>query len=95
MNFILFPRCKHYFCEACALQHYRKSKRCYVCNTQTNGVFNPAKGKLNLFDLEKSLKQEKMHLFPLFFCHPFISELMAKMEKRQAAEDQPPSDEED
>ncbi|PIO32242.1 hypothetical protein AB205_0113560 [Aquarana catesbeiana] len=36
-------KCKHYFCETCALQHYRKSQRCYVCNTQTNGVFNPAK----------------------------------------------------
>lgn len=42
---LLRSRCKHYFCETCALQHYRKSKRCYVCNTQTNGVFNPAKGK--------------------------------------------------
>lgn len=40
----LFFRCRHYFCESCALQHYRKSKRCYVCNQQTNGVFNPAKG---------------------------------------------------
>ncbi|MGH0154477.1 UNVERIFIED_CONTAM: hypothetical protein FKN15_046837 [Acipenser sinensis] len=35
---------QHYFCESCALQHYRKSQRCYVCNEQTNGVFNPAKG---------------------------------------------------
>ncbi|CAG07238.1 unnamed protein product, partial [Tetraodon nigroviridis] len=39
----IVTKCKHYFCEVCALQHYRKSKRCYVCNTQTNGVFNPAK----------------------------------------------------
>lgn len=38
------PRCRHYFCEGCALQHYRKSQRCYVCDKQTNGVFNPAKG---------------------------------------------------
>lgn len=37
-------RCRHYFCESCALQHYRKSQRCYVCDKQTNGVFNPAKG---------------------------------------------------
>ncbi|XP_053707114.1 E3 ubiquitin-protein ligase RNF113A [Synchiropus splendidus] len=59
----IITKCRHYFCEACALQHYRKSKRCYVCNTQTNGVFNPAK------------------------------ELMAKIEKRKAEEDQPPSDE--
>ncbi|KAK3520234.1 hypothetical protein QTP70_019705 [Hemibagrus guttatus] len=39
----IITKCRHYFCEACALQHYRKSKRCYVCNQQTNGVFNPAK----------------------------------------------------
>lgn len=61
----IITKCRHYFCEACALQHYRKSKRCYVCNQQTNGVFNPAK------------------------------ELMAKMQKQQAAADQPPSDEDD
>ncbi|KAL2101241.1 hypothetical protein ACEWY4_003002 [Coilia grayii] len=60
----IITKCRHYFCEACALQHYRKSKRCYVCNVQTNGVFNPAK------------------------------ELMAKLAKRQAATDQPPSEEE-
>ncbi|XP_034611991.1 E3 ubiquitin-protein ligase RNF113A-like [Trachemys scripta elegans] len=36
-------KCRHYFCEGCALEHYRKSKRCYVCDQQTNGVFNPAK----------------------------------------------------
>ncbi|XP_059811790.1 E3 ubiquitin-protein ligase RNF113A isoform X1 [Hypanus sabinus] len=40
----VMTKCKHYFCESCALQHYRKSQRCYVCNEQTNGVFNPAKG---------------------------------------------------
>ncbi|KTG33677.1 hypothetical protein cypCar_00001507 [Cyprinus carpio] len=33
----IITKCRHYFCEACALQHYRKSKRCYVCNQQTNG----------------------------------------------------------
>ncbi|XP_056340464.1 E3 ubiquitin-protein ligase RNF113A-like isoform X1 [Oenanthe melanoleuca] len=35
-------KCRHYFCESCALQHYRKSQRCYVCDRQTNGVFSPA-----------------------------------------------------
>lgn len=49
----IITKCRHYFCEACALQHYRKSKRCYVCNTQTNGVFNPAK--------ELMAKMEKHH----------------------------------
>ncbi|XP_047523731.1 E3 ubiquitin-protein ligase RNF113A isoform X1 [Pieris napi] len=36
-------RCKHYFCEKCALQQYKKSQRCFICNAQTGGVFNPAK----------------------------------------------------
>ncbi|XP_049977849.1 E3 ubiquitin-protein ligase RNF113A [Alexandromys fortis] len=36
-------KCRHYFCERCALQHFRTTSRCYVCDQQTNGVFNPAK----------------------------------------------------
>ena len=36
-------RCKHYFCEKCALDHYRKSQRCFSCGKQTSGMFNPAK----------------------------------------------------
>ncbi|XP_049631947.1 E3 ubiquitin-protein ligase RNF113A-like [Suncus etruscus] len=36
-------KCRHYFCESCALQHYRTTSRCYVCDRQTNGVFNPAR----------------------------------------------------
>ena len=36
-------RCGHYFCEDCALGHYKKSKRCFVCSKQTNGIFNMAK----------------------------------------------------
>ncbi|PVD36072.1 hypothetical protein C0Q70_03042 [Pomacea canaliculata] len=39
----VITKCKHYFCEKCALSHYKKSQRCFVCSTQTNGVFNPAK----------------------------------------------------
>ncbi|XP_017483696.1 PREDICTED: RING finger protein 113A [Rhagoletis zephyria] len=36
-------KCKHYFCEKCALENYKKSQRCYLCSQQTNGIFNPAK----------------------------------------------------
>ena len=39
----LVHRCKHYFCEGCALKEYKKSKRCFVCGVQTHGVFNVAK----------------------------------------------------
>ncbi|XP_047038109.1 E3 ubiquitin-protein ligase RNF113A isoform X2 [Helicoverpa zea] len=36
-------KCKHYFCEKCALENYKKSSRCFICNAQTSGMFNPAK----------------------------------------------------
>lgn len=36
-------KCKHYFCEKCVLERYKKSSRCFVCNAQTSGVFNPAR----------------------------------------------------
>jgi len=39
----IVTKCKHYFCEACALKHHRTSQRCFVCNENTRGIFNPAK----------------------------------------------------
>jgi len=36
-------KCEHYFCEACALRHFQKTRRCYVCAEQTAGIFNIAK----------------------------------------------------
>ncbi|XP_063701152.1 E3 ubiquitin-protein ligase RNF113A [Culicoides brevitarsis] len=39
----IVTKCKHYFCEKCALERYKKSARCVVCGVNTNGVFNPAK----------------------------------------------------
>ncbi len=49
-------KCKHYFCERCALDHYRKSQRCFACGKQTNGVFNPAKDIMA--KMEKMKKEE-------------------------------------
>ncbi|EGZ05068.1 hypothetical protein PHYSODRAFT_348645 [Phytophthora sojae] len=34
--------CGHFFCEACALKHFKKTSRCFNCKKQTNGVFNAA-----------------------------------------------------
>lgn len=42
--FFLLLRCRHYFCESCAISRYRKTTRCAVCTQHTGGVFNPAKG---------------------------------------------------
>ena len=39
----IVTKCRHYFCENCALKQFKKTSRCYVCNKQTGGVFNPAK----------------------------------------------------
>eukprot|EP00112_Aurelia_sp_Birch-Aquarium-sp1_P001009 Seg1098.4 transcript_id=Seg1098.4/GoldUCD/mRNA.D3Y31 product="RING finger protein 113A" protein_id=Seg1098.4/GoldUCD/D3Y31 len=46
-------KCGHYFCEQCALKHFKKSSRCFTCNEQTSGVFNPAK------EIIKRMKETK------------------------------------
>lgn len=35
-------KCKHYFCENCAVAHHQKDKRCAVCKEPTGGIFNVA-----------------------------------------------------
>lgn len=35
-------RCRHHFCEQCALQHNAKSAKCFVCEQPTGGIFNVA-----------------------------------------------------
>ena len=52
-------RCKHYFCEKCALAHYRKSKRCFACGEPTMGVFNPAKGKITIVPIDIWLSSDR------------------------------------
>ncbi|MCP9258962.1 hypothetical protein DINM_001948 [Dirofilaria immitis] len=36
-------KCKHYFCEKCALEHFQKTPKCYICEQNTMGVFKVAK----------------------------------------------------
>ncbi|VDD92175.1 unnamed protein product [Enterobius vermicularis] len=40
-------KCKHYFCERCALEHFQRTQKCFVCDQNTMGVFNVAKGGSN------------------------------------------------
>eukprot|EP00762_Andalucia_godoyi_P001397 ANDGO_04892.mRNA.1 Pre-mRNA-splicing factor cwc24 len=40
---MVVTECKHYFCEACALQRSRTTLKCAVCNRDTRGIFNTAK----------------------------------------------------
>ncbi|PKA63598.1 Zinc finger CCCH domain-containing protein 1 [Apostasia shenzhenica] len=46
-------KCKHYFCEHCALKHHSKNKKCFVCNTPTLGIFNTA------HEIRKRIAQER------------------------------------
>lgn len=53
----IITKCGHYFCEACALQRYRKSPSCVACGAGTGGVFNVAKKLSRL--LEKKRERVK------------------------------------
>ncbi|KXZ53511.1 hypothetical protein GPECTOR_7g961 [Gonium pectorale] len=35
-------KCRHYFCEKCALKHNAKTSKCAVCGQATQGIFNVA-----------------------------------------------------
>ena len=45
-------KCKHYFCEKCALEHNAKSSKCFVCEAPTQGIFNVAN------DIKRKVKQK-------------------------------------
>ncbi|CAG9462862.1 unnamed protein product [Pedinophyceae sp. YPF-701] len=49
-------KCKHYFCERCALAHSEKSKRCPMCDQPHHGVFNVAH---DVIKKEKARKQKE------------------------------------
>jgi RING finger protein 113A len=44
-------QCKHYFCEQCFFDAYRKEPGCFICGKNTSGVAMPAK------DLKRLLKR--------------------------------------
>ncbi|GMR42378.1 hypothetical protein PMAYCL1PPCAC_12573, partial [Pristionchus mayeri] len=50
-------RCKHFFCERCAIVAFKKSKKCRVCEQNTAGVFNPAKELIAHINGESSKKK--------------------------------------
>uniref|UniRef100_A0A0R3RK93 RING finger protein 113A n=1 Tax=Elaeophora elaphi TaxID=1147741 RepID=A0A0R3RK93_9BILA len=49
----IVTKCKHYFCEKCALDHFEKTPKCYICEQNTMGVFKVAK------DLIAKLKENE------------------------------------
>ncbi|CAO3643576.1 unnamed protein product [Cunninghamella blakesleeana] len=51
-------KCKHYFCESCAIRHYKTSSKCFACGSPTNGVFNTAKNILEKLKAKKERLKE-------------------------------------
>lgn len=35
-------KCRHFFCQACAIKRYSKNPKCAACGAPTNGIFNKA-----------------------------------------------------
>ncbi|CAO3595387.1 unnamed protein product [Absidia cylindrospora] len=53
-------KCQHYFCESCAIDHYKSSSKCFACGASTSGVFNTAKNILEKLRLKKErIKQNQ------------------------------------
>ena len=54
----VITKCRHYFCEACALSQYRVNPQCPVCNQSTGGLFMPAKDIVAKLKRQEQLKKE-------------------------------------
>ena len=55
----ILTRCGHYFCEKCALNKAKKSKRCFVCGENTQGIFNSAPKLLAKLKEKRERQQEE------------------------------------
>lgn len=57
----VMTKCKHYFCEKCALAHFKKSTRCFVCEKQTGGFFDTAKAILERLNAHNATNTDIIH----------------------------------
>ncbi|XP_007948545.1 E3 ubiquitin-protein ligase RNF113A-like [Orycteropus afer afer] len=71
-------KCRHFFCESCALQHFRSTPRCCVCNQQTNGIFNPAKELIGKLEKNRASGESGASDFPEDFNENLIPILSHK-----------------
>lgn len=55
----IVTKCGHYFCEACALQRYRKNPSCAACGAGTGGVFNGAKNLRKILDRKRDRAKKR------------------------------------
>lgn len=75
-------KCGHYFCQNCAIQHHRKSPKCFACNAATLGIFTISK-EITAKLAEKKKKVEEKE------------KLARERAERLAAEEQEEDDDED
>lgn len=55
----IVTKCGHYFCEACALQRYRRNPSCAACGAGTGGVFNGAKNLRKILDRKRERARKR------------------------------------
>jgi len=54
----VITKCRHYFCESCALNQYRINPGCAVCHASTAGLFMPAKEIVAKLKQQNQLKEQ-------------------------------------
>jgi RING finger protein 113A len=57
---LTYDRCGHYFCEKCAIEHFRKSPKCFACGQTTHGVFAVAKDLITKLKAKKERMEKRI-----------------------------------
>jgi RING finger protein 113A len=52
-------KCKHYFCETCAIKNFTKSPKCFACGASTAGIFMPAKELIERLAIKHQTEAEE------------------------------------
>ena len=56
----IVTKCGHYFCEACALQSYKRAPSCAACGLGTGGVFNGAKNLKKILERKRERSEKRL-----------------------------------
>ncbi|KAL8275580.1 hypothetical protein Esti_000531 [Eimeria stiedai] len=51
-------RCRHYFCEKCAVEEYKSSSKCSQCGAETHGILNVASKIVDKLEKAKQGEEE-------------------------------------
>ena len=56
----VMTKCKHYFCDTCAIQNYAQDSNCFVCGSATDGIFNTARDLITHLKASKKLAEAEL-----------------------------------